>query len=177
MLEEYQFLSIIPPVLAIALAIRTKQVFISLTLGIFVGWLIIDQFMPHKAIFSTIDSFVMVFEDAGQTRTVIFTLLIGSLITLIQVSGGVTGFINRMTRFITKLEQQKNVKGTRLVQLFAALGGMLIFVESNISILTVGTTFKPLFKKLKLSSEKLAYLIDSSSAPSCRFWRLRHLTY
>lgn len=167
MTEHYGYLSIIPPVLAIILAIRTKQVFVSLTFGIFIGWLIIDQFMPHKAIFSTINSFVAVFEDAGNTRTVIFTLLVGSLITLVQVSGGVNGFIKRITQLIQKMEQQKNVKGSRLVQLFAAISGLLIFVESNISILTVGTIFRPLFSKLKLSAEKLAYLIDSSSAPSC----------
>ncbi|MEL7146356.1 MAG: Na+/H+ antiporter NhaC family protein [Bacteroidota bacterium] len=167
MTEHYGYLSIIPPVLAIILAIRTKQVFVSLTFGIFIGWLIIDQFLPHKAIFSTINSFVQVFEDAGNTRTVIFTLLVGSLITLVQVSGGVSGFIKRITSLIQSIEERKNIKGTRLVQLFAAFSGLLIFVESNISILTVGTIFRPLFTKLKLSSEKLAYLIDSSSAPSC----------
>lgn len=165
--EHFGYLSVIPPVLAIILAIRTKQVYISLVLGIFIGWLIIDNFMPHKAIFSTINSFVAVFEEAGNTRTVIFTLLIGSLITLIQVSGGVRGFIRKINEFIAKAEQKEGIQGTRLVQLLAAISGVLIFVESNISILTVGTIFKPLFEKLNLSHEKLAYIVDSSSAPSC----------
>lgn len=123
--------------------------------------------MPHKAIFSTINSFVSVFEDAGNTRTVIFTLLVGSLITLIQVSGGVRGFIRKINDSITKAEQKRGGQGTRMVQLLAAISGLLIFVESNISILTVGTIFKPLFQKLNISNEKLAYIIDSSSAPSC----------
>ena len=166
-MEHFGFLSVIPPVLAIILAIRTKQVYISLVLGIFIGWLIIESFMPHKAILSTINSFVAVFEDAGNTRTVIFTLLIGSLITLIQVSGGVRGFIRKINEFIAKAEQKKGIQGTRLVQLLAAISGVLIFVESNISILTVGTIFKPLFERLNISNEKLAYIIDSSSAPSC----------
>ncbi|MGB3466611.1 MAG: sodium:solute symporter, partial [Cyclobacteriaceae bacterium] len=166
-MEHYGFLSVIPPVLAIILAIKTRQVYISLVFGIFIGWLIIDNWMPHKAVFSTINSFVSVFEDAGNTRTVIFTLLVGSLITLIQVSGGVNGFIRRITGFISSLEQKKGIRGTRIVQLLAAISGVLIFVESNISILTVGTIFRPLFQKLKISEEKLAYIIDSSSAPSC----------
>ncbi|MEL6562470.1 MAG: Na+/H+ antiporter NhaC family protein [Bacteroidota bacterium] len=164
---HFGYLSVIPPVLAIILAIRTKQVYISLVFGIFIGWLIIENFMPHKAIFSTINSFVAVFEEAGNTRTVIFTLLIGSLITLIQVSGGVNGFIRKINEFIAKAEKKEGVQGTRLVQLLAAISGVLIFVESNISILTVGTIFKPLFEKLNISNEKLAYIVDSSSAPSC----------
>ena len=109
-----------------------------------------------------------VFEDAGNTRTVIFTLFIGALIALIQRSGGVAGFISLVK---AKLESQeannKTRNNRRLVQLFASLTGIVIFVESNISILTVGTLYRPIFDNLKIPREKLAYLADSSSAPSC----------
>ncbi len=198
-MDHFGFLSVIPPIIAIALAIRTKQVYVSLIFGIFIGWFFLVNYENNKAfydsfhstndfikdfahiktllfslpgsfiqaIFSTINAFVAVFSDVGNTRTVIFTLLVGSLITLIQKSGGVTGFIQKMTSIIERLESKKGIKGTKLVQLLAAISGLLIFVESNISILTVGTIFSPLFERLNLSKEKLAYIVDSSSAPAC----------
>ena len=92
-----------------------------------------------------------------------FTFLVGSLITLIQVTGGVEGFINS---FQKKLSSENNDNSSKKVQLYASLTGFLLFVESNISALTVGTIFRPLFDKLKISREKLAYIADSTSAPS-----------
>lgn len=167
-MSEYGFWSLLPPLVAIGLALRTKQVFLSLTLGIWIGWVIINGGNILSGSFDTLNAFVAVFEDAGNTRTVIFTLFIGALIALIQRSGGVAGFISLVK---TKLESQeannKNRNNRRLVQLFASLTGIVIFVESNISILTVGTLYRPIFDNLKIPREKLAYLADSSSAPSC----------
>ncbi len=162
-MNEYGFWSLLPPLIAIALALRTKQVFLSLVTGIWIGWLIINGGNPITGTFDTLAAFVNVFSDPGNTRTVIFTLLVGSLIALIQRSGGVQGFINRVSASLDKSEGNQRKK----VQFYASLTGLLIFVESNISILTVGTLFRPIFDKLKISREKLAYLADSSSAPSC----------
>ncbi len=161
-MTDYSFWSLVPPVLAIGLAIRTKQVVFSLTLGIFVGYLIISKGNPFEGLLSTIGGFVEVFQSKGNTRTIILTLIIGALIQLIKYSGGINGFIGWVQ---SKLSNQSNFKGK--VQAVSALTGFLIFVESNISILTVGTIFRPLFDKLKIPREKLAYLADSSSAPSC----------
>ncbi|UXX77826.1 sodium:solute symporter [Reichenbachiella carrageenanivorans] len=165
-MSEYGFWSLVPPLVAIGLALRTKQVFLSLTLGIWIGWVIINGGNPLSGSFATLNAFVAVFEDAGNTRTIIFTLLIGALIALIQRSGGVAGFIEVVK---SKLEHQetKHQSNRRLVQIFASLTGIIIFVESNISILTVGTLYRPIFDNLKIPREKLAYLADSSSAPSC----------
>ena len=161
-MEDYGFWSLIPPILAIGLAIRTKQVVFSLSLGIFVGYLIIMEGNVFAGFLSTIGAFVDVFQSKGNTRTVILTLIIGALIQLIKGSGGIDGFIHWVQQ---KLSAQKNLKGK--IQASSALTGFLIFVESNISILTVGTIFRPLFDKHKIPREKLAYLADSSSAPSC----------
>ena len=121
-----------------------------------------------SASYHTLGAFVAVFEDAGNTRTIIFTLFIGALIALIQRSGGVEGFILVVKKKLDTNGSLNAEKGNRkTVQLFAALTGLLIFVESNISILTVGTLYRPVFDNLKISREKLAYLADSSSAPSC----------
>ena len=80
-MDNYGFLSLLPPIIAIFLAIRTKQVFISLLTGIFIGWLIIGGWNPLKGILFTIDGIVNVFSDPGNTRVVIFTFLVGALIT------------------------------------------------------------------------------------------------
>ena len=161
-MDNYGFLSLIPPIIAIILAIRTKQVFISLLTGIFFGGLIIGNWNPIHGILLTIESIVKVFNDPGNTRVVFFTFLVGSLITLIQVTGGVEGFINSFQKKLSV----NNKKNKKRVQLYASLTGFLLFVESNISALTVGTIFRPLFDKLKISREKLAYIADSTSAPS-----------
>lgn len=161
-MTDYGFWSLIPPVLAIGLAIRTKQVVFSLSLGIFIGYLIIQGGNPFNGFLSTIEAFVDVFQSKGNTRTIVLTLVIGAMIQLIKYSGGINGFIGWVQK---KLENQSNFKGKLMAS--SALTGFLIFVESNISILTVGTIFRPLFDKHKIPREKLAYLADSSSAPSC----------
>ena len=162
-MNDYGFWSLLPPLIAIVLALRTKQVFLSLVTGIWIGWLIINKGNPITGTFDTLASFVNVFSDAGNTRTVIFTLLVGALIALIQRSGGVQGFITRVSGSLEKSSGNQRKK----VQFYASITGLLIFVESNISILTVGTLFRPIFDKMQISREKLAYLADSSSAPSC----------
>jgi tetracycline resistance efflux pump len=161
-MNEYGFLSLLPPLIAIFLAIRTKQVIYSLMIGIFLGWLILSDWNLISAFFGTMQAIVDVFKSDGNTRTVVFTLLIGALIQLIKYSGGVDGFIYRIQKSLANTSHPK-----RAIQLSAGLTGFLLFIESNISILTVGTAFKPLCDKYGISKEKLAYLADSSSAPSC----------
>lgn len=165
---QYGFLSLIPPLIAIILSLRTKQVFLSLTFGIWIGWVIINDWNILQGTMSTMSAFVAVFQDAGNTRTIIFTLFVGALIALIQRSGGVDGFIINVTKYLERLEQKNSKRGNRrTVELLAILTGLVIFVESNISILTVGTLYRPVFEKLRIPREKLAYLVDSGSAPSC----------
>lgn len=161
-MTDYGFWSLIPPVLAIGLAIRTRQVVFSLSVGIFVGYLIINGGNLFTGFLGTVEAFTNVFQSKGNTRTIILTLVIGAMIQLIKYSGGINGFIGWVQK---RLESKNNFE--RKLQATTALTGFLIFVESNISILTVGTIFRPLFDKHKIAREKLAYLADSSSAPSC----------
>lgn len=166
MASEYGILSLFPPVIAIVLAILTKQVFISLLFGIFLGWLIINNWSLLDGLFATLQALVDVFQDPGNTRTIMFAALVGGLILFIQKSGGVEGFIKRMTTFLQRYEQKKSGSNKVVVQLLAWATGLLIFVESSISVLTVGALYRPVFDDLKISREKLAYIADSSSAPS-----------
>jgi len=161
-MTDYGFWSLVPPVLAIGLAIRTKQVVFSLSIGIFIGYLIISKGNLFTGFLGTVEAFTNVFQSKGNTRTIILTLIIGAMLQLIKYSGGINGFINWVQK---RLESKNNFE--RKLQATTALTGFLIFVESNISILTVGSIFRPLFDKHKIAREKLAYLADSSSAPSC----------
>lgn len=165
-MEGYGFWSLVPPVVAILLAILTKQVFISLLFGIFLGYVIIADGNPLLGFFQSVDGIVEVLQDAGNARTVIFCALVGALIVFMQRSGGVAGFIQLVSRRLERYEDKNSHRGRRMVQLFAWATGVLIFVESSISVLTVGTLYRPLFDKLGISRERLAYVADSSSAPS-----------
>ncbi len=172
-------------------AIYTRQVFVSLLFGIWLGWLVLTG-LPLEAdsgslnlegmgflklygevvrpsnlwegSMNTIHALVDVFRDAGNTRTIMFAALVGALILFIQRSGGVEGFILRLNRFLEKYEKRQSGSNRVIVQFLAWLTGLLIFVESSISVLTVGALYRPVFDKLKISREKLAYLADSSSA-------------
>jgi Na+/H+ antiporter NhaC len=166
-MHEYGFWSLLPPLVAIIFAIWTKQVYVSLIFGIFLGWLILNDGNVLFGFLDTLSALVDVFQDAGNTRTIMFSALIGAIIVFIQRSGGVEGFILWINRLLTRLEQKKGRDKKVWVQLMAWITGILIFVESSISVLTVGSLFRPVFDKLKISREKLAYIADSSSAPTC----------
>jgi Na+/H+ antiporter NhaC len=103
---------------------------------------------------------VNVFGDAGDARVLLFTLIIGSLIATIEHSGGVSGFVHF-------LESRRWVHNGRRAQILAWVIGLVVFIESNITLLVAGTVSRPLFDRYKVSREKLAYLIDSTSAPVC----------
>jgi Na+/H+ antiporter NhaC len=157
---EYGWLSVIPPLLAILLAIKTRQVFLSLFLGIVAGWIIISNGNVMKGIELSIQSIVDVFKDAGNTRVIIFCALVGSLITLTQANGGVQGFVDI-------IQKKKIVTNRKRASVFAFFVGVVVFIESSISCLVTGTIFHPIFEKFKISREKLAYICDTTSSPIC----------
>ncbi len=163
---EYGFLSVIPPIVAIILALRTKQVYIALLFGIWFSWLIIEGWNPLAGTLAMIEGMVNVFKSAGNTRTIMFSALVGALLLFIQYSRGVEGFINSLNKLIEKVELKQAGYSRVLVQVLATVTGILLFVETSISSLTVGTLYRPVFDKLKIPREKLAYIADSSSAPS-----------
>ena len=163
---EYGFLSVLPPILAIILALRTKQVYIALLFGIWFSWLIINNWNPLEGTLAFVEGMVDVFQSKGNTRTIMFSALVGALLIFIQYSRGVEGFINLLNKRLVKLEQKKTGYARVMVQVLATVTGVLLFVETSISSLTVGTLYRPIFDKLKIPREKLAYIADSSSAPS-----------
>ncbi len=194
-MNEPTFFSILPPIIAIFLAILTRQVFLSLFTGIWMGWMVhlttlqsfltirlqvahffnssADSFLIQaisliwgtsklfiQSIAQTIEALVKVFADAGNTKVIIFSAMVGALITFTQYSGGMDGFINWITT-------KKLIRSRRGAGLLAWTVGLVIFIESSISVLITGAIARPLFDKLKISREKLAYIADSTSAPKC----------
>jgi tetracycline resistance efflux pump len=157
---EPSALSLLPPLLAITLAITTRQVMLSLGGGIWLGYCLFLHANPIAGLAASIDGVIAVFEDAGNTRVIIFTLLVGGLLATMESSGGVKGFIEW-------LERRRWADSPRRAQFMAWGIGIVIFVESNITLLVAGAVSRPLFDRLKISREKLAYLIDSTSAPIC----------
>ncbi len=159
-MHDPQWYSVLPPLLAIALAIWSKQVIPSLFAGIWSAHTLLNQFNPLTGIAKSLDGTINVFTDAGDARVLVFTLLIGPLIATIERSGGVRGFVHF-------LENRHWVQNGFRAQMLAWGTGLVIFVESSITLLVAGTVSRPLFDRYRVSREKLAYLIDATSAPVC----------
>lgn len=159
-MDSPNWLSVLPPLIAIVTALVTKQVFLSLFAGIWLAWGIMNDGNVLLGLRDAIQALVDVYKSDGNTRTIMFSALMGSLIALTQRSGGVAGFIHWVT-------EAGYVTTRRGAQLLASLLGLGIFLESNITCLVSGAISRPLFDKFKISREKLAYLCDSTSAPVC----------
>ena len=157
---SYSWLSILPPVLAIFLAILTRKIYLSLLSGIWLGWFIITKWNVFQSFWATLKTLLNVFSSPSKTNVIIFSALVGSLIALTQASGGVFGFVNLVTR-------KKLVISKRYAQLLSWFIGLAVFIESSITSLIVGTSSRPLYDRLKIPREKLAYICDSTAAPVC----------
>lgn len=158
---DYGILSILPPLIAIILAITTKQVFVSLLAGVFIGNMAMNGWDPIVSMGATLDGMVSIFQEGWITKTIIFSFLVGGIITLIQASGGVKGFVEFLT------EKTKLVKNKKSAMLLTQMIGLVMFIESSINILTAGTVTRPLTDKYKVSREKLAFICDATCAPVC----------
>ncbi len=159
-MNDPTWISVLPPLLAIALAIWSKQVILSLFAGIWMGHTLLNQFNPLSGLGQGLEGIIHVFSDPGDARVLVFTLLIGPLIATIERSGGVRGFVHY-------LEARRWVHNGFRAQILAWSIGLVIFVESSITLLVAGSVSRPLFDRFQVSREKLAYLIDSTSAPVC----------
>ena len=159
-MDAYGWVSILPPLTAIVLALRTKQVYLSLFVGILLGTTMLAAWNPLAGVTGAIEQVVLVLNNRGNSEVILFTLVVGALIVLMRESGGVNGFANWMVG-------RGWVRGPVSAQLISAFIGISIFIESNITCLVTGTVSRPLYDRVKLSRAKLAYMCDSTSAPIC----------
>ena len=159
-LNPFGWLSLLPPALAIALAIASRRVLPSLLAGIWIGWLIQTGWRPLEATAAAARGIGAVLANPGQARVVLFTVLMGVLIRWMQQSGGVAGFL----RWARRRPWSNSRRGARLM---AAGLGLGVFIESTITCLVVGAVARPFFDRHRIAREKLAYICDATSAPVC----------
>ncbi|MBQ9692307.1 MAG: Na+/H+ antiporter NhaC family protein [Clostridia bacterium] len=151
--------SLIPPVVAIFLALITKEAYSSLFIGILVGGLFSANFAPVGAWDAVINSgFIGALADSWNAGIFIFLVLLGIIVALINQSGGAAAF----GRWATK-----NIKTRVGAMLATFVLGVLIFVDDYFNCLTVGSVMTPITDRHKISRAKLAYIIDATAAPIC----------
>ncbi len=157
-METIGWLSILPPVVAIVLAIKTREVYISLATFVWLGWTIMNSWNPVLGLVDGVNTFLAAITEPGNAKTLVFSALIGGIITLTQASGGMEGFTNWVER--RGLGQNR-----RTVRLFAIGTSMSLFLESNFGLLVAGSVSRSLFDRAKISREKLSYILDATCAP------------
>jgi len=158
------WLSILPPLVAIVMALLIKEVISSLFVGVFTGAFIMALYggaSPTAAmgggLMRVVDTYVVgSLFDADHVTIIVFTLIIGGMVRIITANGGMQGVVNWLSR---------RAKGPRSGQLMTFLMDLCIFFDDYSNTLVVGNTMRPIADKLKVSREKLAYIVDSTSAP------------
>ncbi len=151
------WLSIVPPLLAIFLALFIRQVLVSLAAGIFVGAIILYDYNPFIALLRFTDTFIInSLIDPDHMFIIVFTLMIGGVVGVISKNGGTAGLANLITRYAKKAK-------SGLISSW--LMGMIVFFDDYANSLIIGNMMRPITDKLRISREKLAYIVDSTAAP------------
>ena len=158
---EYGIVSLIIPLFTIILAIFTRDVVISLLGGIFAGELVVHNYQIDEAFVSIFNGIVTLFAEGWITKTVLFILFVGAIIKILNESGAIERFVAWISQEASRIDSPK---GAMLLAYFL---GVVIFIESSITVLIAGMVAKPLCDKNGVSREKLAYICDSTSAPIC----------
>lgn len=156
---EPTVLSLFPSLLAIALALYSRNVLLSLFGGIVLGLLVLNNFAILDSLSAVIALFVSLLSEAWILKTLAFAVLVGSIMALIEKSGGIEGFVDFMQHRVSL------VKSPRSALMLSYIVGVIIFVESSITALIAGAVGKPFCDKYKIPSAKLAFVCDSTSAP------------
>lgn len=159
-----EWLSVIPPLVAIVVVLWRKEVILALLMAVFSSELLL-AYQSHAnivfyAFIGFIERIISVVSSPGNARLLIFSLLIGALLAYVRNSGGVTAMVN-------KLVSKGIATSKRQVSTVTMFTGIVIFIESNLSVLTSGILSRDLFDKFKMSRARLAFIIDSTSAPVC----------
>ncbi len=155
--------SIVPPLLALGLALITKEVYSSLTVGVFSGMIIYQFTLNGAGGEQLISSFTMVpqmmaEQIAGNGALLLFLALLGALTVVIASSGGSRAYAEWVST---------HIKNAKMASILTAILGIIIFVDDYFNCLTVGAVMRPVTDKFHISHEKLAWIIDSTAAPVC----------
>ena len=148
----------LPPLLAIVVAIWKREVILALTVALFSAEFLLASFNPLSAFTGSIARISGIFSSSDNTEILLFSLLIGALLALVRNSGGVIAFVEiLLTRNIARSPRSTGILTTLL--------GIVIFIESYLSVLASGIFAQSLFDRFKMSRARLAYIIDSTCSP------------
>ncbi|MCR4781497.1 MAG: Na+/H+ antiporter NhaC family protein [Lachnospiraceae bacterium] len=154
--------ALLPPIIAIGLALMTKEVYSSLFIGIFSGALLYSEFNMELAVktlfFNEDGGMVSKLSDSGNVGILVFLVMLGSMVVMMNKAGGSEAFGKWAT---------KKIKTRVGASLATTALGVLIFVDDYFNCLTVGSVMRPVTDRHKISRAKLAYLIDATAAPIC----------
>ena len=151
-------LSLLPPIVAIVLALLTKEVYSSLFVGILSGALIYSNGNVWNMVLTTFDTMISKICDSWNVGILIFLVMLGMMVSLVNKAGGSAAYGRWAGKHI-------KTKAGALVS--TSVLGMLIFIDDYFNCLTVGSVMRPVTDQFKISREKLAYIIDSTAAPVC----------
>ncbi|MDG2407431.1 MAG: Na+/H+ antiporter NhaC family protein [Pirellulales bacterium] len=156
-IEHYGYWSVLPPLIAVVLAMLTRRIILALFAGVFAACLILSSGNPLKAVIRCVseDLFNSLFK-VEHLQVFAFTLLVGGMVGVIHSSGGMRSLVLLLEPFASD---------RRRGQLFTWIAGLVIFFDDYANTLLLGTTFQPVTDRLKISREKLAYIVDSTAAP------------
>ncbi len=155
--HPFGWLSLVPPLVAVVMAIATKRVYVSLLTGIAVGALIMSGGEPVEATAQLLETHLFrTLIEESKLRLMTFTLLIGATIGIVSASGGMTSLVQLFSPL---------ARGRRSGQLVIWASGLLVFFDDYANTLLLGSTFQSTCDRLRISREKLAYLVDSTAAP------------
>lgn len=150
-------LTILPPLLAIGLALTLRQVVISLFCGIWLGAIFVYDYNIFIAFLRSLDTFlVQSLASSSHVSIIIFSLFLGGMVAVISRSGGAQGMVDIIA---------KKAKTSQSGQIATWLMGLVIFFDDYANTLIVGNSMRPLTDKLKISREKLSYIVDATAAP------------
>ena len=153
------FWSLVPPLVAILLALISKEVYSSLFVGILIGALFFAGFNPEATMNHIInEGFIKVLSTPGNVGILIFLVILGTMVCLMNKAGGSAAFGEWA---------KTHIRSRVGAQLATVVLGVLIFIDDYFNCLTVGSVMKPVAVKHKVSASKLSYLIDSTAAPIC----------
>ena len=155
------FWSLLPPIVAIVLALISKEVYSSLFLGCLVGALLVSNYAPWETLVQLVEGdngIVTTVSDSGNIAIIVFLVVLGIMVDLMNKTGGSEAF----GRWATK-----TVHTRAGAQLMTMLLGVLIFIDDYFNCLTVGAVMRPVTESHKISRAKLAYIIDATAAPVC----------
>lgn len=150
------WISLLPPIVAIALALITREVILSLFAGIWIGALFLADLNPFTGTAESLDLIIVALLDADHLAIVIFSLLLGGMVGVMSRGGGTQGIVDSMQKF---------AKNRTSGQLLGWLSAFFIFFDDYANTLIRGNALRPMTDRLLISREKLAYIVDSTAAP------------